>query len=164
MYKHVQDRRYCRYGTWRTIGTSAFGRTRRSQLAYKLMIDMTCRSSCWGVVSAPANDTLSTSGMAPLDAPRCQELQLRIDSSRAPLLFPTYSCGECIIWPRPPIIDLFEHFTYPSELAAGHRGSDKRGSTVFDWIINCTAKTVPLWPPSSALTTLAFVLFGLVYI
>ena len=37
MYKHVQDRRYRKYGIRRAIiATSAFGRTRRSRLAYKL--------------------------------------------------------------------------------------------------------------------------------
>ena len=56
MYKHVRDRRYRRYGIRRTIiAANAFGRTRRSRL------DMS--EELLGVVSVPADDALSTSGM-----------------------------------------------------------------------------------------------------
>ena len=45
---------------------------------------------------------------------------------------PTYGCGNHLNSLRPSIIHLSKLFTYPNKflVAAGHRGSDKRGSTV----------------------------------
>ena len=51
-----------------------------------------------------------------------------------------YERRDCVNWPRPSIIYLTEHFTYPNEflVAVGHRGLDNRGSTV--WVLlSCVA-------------------------
>ena len=70
-----------------------------------------------GVVSDPADDTLSTSGMP------WEVLRTVFRSWMLPLM------GVVIA-----LIDRFHQlFTYPNEflVAVAHRGSDKRGSTVF---------------------------------
>ena len=125
-YKPVQDRKYRRYGIPRTIGTNAIGRTRR--FVGELLI----------VVSTPADDTLSTSGMAPRDQ-RCREHRSWMDlCHRRTRISHLWVCAH-FNWPRPSVIQLSEYFTYPNELLAvvGHRGLDKRGSTVLSNIHDC---------------------------
>ena len=77
-----------------------------------------------GVVSAKADDTLRTSGIAPHDG-RYRELRLRIDSCH---MGPFPFMGVVIA-----LIDCtHQSFTYPNEplVALGHKGSDKPGSIV----------------------------------
>ena len=115
VYKHLRNWTYRRYRIRRTIATSAFGRTRCSRLAYTWTtghvggtVERRLGSSGWYV---------STSGMS-----------WEVSRIVFPIVdAPAYGCGNRLNWPH------HQLFTYPNKflVAAGHRGSDKQGSTVF---------------------------------
>ena len=82
-----------------------------------------------GVVSDPTDDRLSTS-----------EMPWVVSRTVFHSWMLPFVSGDCLNWLRLSIIQLSELFTYLNEflVAAGHRGSDKRGFTVHE--LDCAVK------------------------